>query len=202
MPYNNRMPRHPTPKPADDVRLELRDRAHKRDVDRLEKGLVDHNDAVVPHPMPYRDFTVLAKDAKGRILGGLYAKMYWDWMFIEKMWVDRKARLKGLGLRIMAAGEERGRKFGCHAVWLDTMSFQARPFYEKQGYRLFGQLDDFPIGHKRFFMTKKLAPVSRAARSAAQRRSAPTASATRSKPSPARSPANSRSKRRTKPGPS
>jgi len=225
MPYNNRMPRRPAAKPARDIRLEHRDRARKRDIDRIEQGLIDHNEAVAPHDMPYRDFTVLAKDAKGRILGGLYGKMYWDWLFIEKMWVDNKARRKGLGLRIMAAGEARAREFGCHSAWLDTMSFQARPFYEKQGYRLFGQLDDFPIGQKRYFMAKRLASLADAQRKAAahrpqpkpvasrakrkgarsgtiQAKSAPTASATRAKPSPAKSSASSRSRRRTKPGPS
>jgi hypothetical protein len=45
---------------------------------------------------------------------------------------------------------------GCQYVWLDTYSFQARPFYEKLGYRVFGQLPDHPPGHTRFFMFKTL----------------------------------------------
>jgi hypothetical protein len=40
---------------------------------------------------------------------------------------------------------------------LDTFSFQARGFYEKLGYCVFGTLDDYPPGHSRFYLTKRLA---------------------------------------------
>jgi hypothetical protein len=45
---------------------------------------------------------------------------------------------------------------GCHHAWLDTFSFQARPFYEKQGYRVFGVLPDYPTGQTRYFLTREL----------------------------------------------
>ncbi|MGC6728099.1 hypothetical protein ACP0GO_26835, partial [Escherichia coli] len=41
-------------------------------------------------------------------------------------------------------------------MWLDTYSFQARGFYEKLGYTVFGTIDDFPPGHQRFFGRKRL----------------------------------------------
>ena len=30
------------------------------------------------------------------------------------------------------------------------------PFYEKLGYRVFGTLENHPVGHQHYFMTKKL----------------------------------------------
>ena len=47
---------------------------------------------------------------------------------------------------------------GCHRASLDTTSFQALPFYLKHGYAIWGQLDDFPIGHSRYFLKKALDP--------------------------------------------
>jgi hypothetical protein len=41
-------------------------------------------------------------------------------------------------------------------AWLETYSFQARPFYERHGYTVFGVLDNHPIGHQRYFMQKAL----------------------------------------------
>ena len=56
----------------------------------------------------------------------------------------------------MQQGEAIARADGCVGVWLDTYEFQARGFYEKLGFDLFGTLDDHPIGQKRFFLRKQL----------------------------------------------
>jgi len=37
-----------------------------------------------------------------------------------------------------------------------SLEIQARPFYEKLGYRVFGTLENHPVGHQHYFMTKKL----------------------------------------------
>jgi uncharacterized protein (DUF924 family) len=39
---------------------------------------------------------------------------------------------------------------------LETTSFEARPFYEKRGYEVFATLDDYPPGHSKFFLRKRL----------------------------------------------
>jgi ribosomal protein S18 acetylase RimI-like enzyme len=70
--------------------------------------------------------------------------------------VSAELRGQGWGRRLIEAAEAVGVKRGCQYVWLDTYSFQARPFYEKLGYRVFGQLPDHPPGHTRFFMFKTL----------------------------------------------
>ena len=36
------------------------------------------------------------------------------------------------------------------------LDFQALPFYEKCGYIIFGALEDYPIGHSRYFVRKSL----------------------------------------------
>ena len=45
---------------------------------------------------------------------------------------------------------------GCAHAYLDTFDFQARPFYERLGYTVFGLQDDYPPGHRRFFQRKVL----------------------------------------------
>ena len=39
---------------------------------------------------------------------------------------------------------------------LSTFSFQARDFYQRHGYRVVGQLDDYPPGETFYWMRKEL----------------------------------------------
>ena len=72
------------------------------------------------------------------------------------LWIDEPVRGQDWGTRLMDQAEAYARERGCHSVTLDTHSFQARPFYEGRGYEVFGTLDDYPKGHKKFFLRKKL----------------------------------------------
>jgi len=55
----------------------------------------------------------------------------------------------------MLRAEAEARARGCIGIWLNTFSFQARGFYEKLGFTLIGQIDDYPVGHQRFFLQKR-----------------------------------------------
>lgn len=59
--------------------------------------------------------------------------------------------------------EETAARRGCTRAHLDTFSYQARPFYERRGYRVFATLDDYPTGHQRFYMDKTLTAATREA---------------------------------------
>ena len=65
-------------------------------------------------------------------------------------------RGQGYGSRLLLAAEEEARTQGCRGVFLSTFSFQARPFYERFGYEVFGELADYPAGHALYFMQKTL----------------------------------------------
>ncbi|HJU28399.1 MAG TPA: GNAT family N-acetyltransferase, partial [Candidatus Binataceae bacterium] len=62
----------------------------------------------------------------------------------------------GYGRRLMESAERYAIERGCGNAHLSTHSFQARPMYEKLGYEIFGALEDFPPGHSKFYMRKRL----------------------------------------------
>jgi len=97
------------------------------------------------------------KNARGAWLGGLLGSLWGGWLHVRTLWVDPIARDQGNGTRLLRAAEEYAVERGCFAATLETHSFQARPFYEKCGYRIFGTLEDYPPGHAKFFMHKRLA---------------------------------------------
>ena len=99
---------------------------------------------------------LVVRDDTGRVVGGLLGHTKWKWVYVSKLWVADAARGQGWGSKLMDRAEALGRERGCTDIYLDTFEFQARPFYEKLGYKLFGTLDGFPPGYCQFFLTKKL----------------------------------------------
>ena len=104
----------------------------------------------------YTPLTLLLRDAAGAVAGGLIGGTYWSWLYVEILWLDDALRRQGWGRRLLARAEAIAAERGCIAVHLDTTSFQARGFYERQGYTVWGVLDDLPPGHQRIFLSKKL----------------------------------------------
>ena len=80
----------------------------------------------------------------------------YEWLHIEAVVVPEDARGKGLGRALMQQAEAIAASHGCTGTWLGTLAFQARGFYEKLGYSLFGELENFPSGDSYFFMRKEL----------------------------------------------
>ena len=81
---------------------------------------------------------------------------------MELFFIPEDLRRDGLGASLLAQAEREARARGCHGAWLDTYSFQARGFYERQGYSVFGRIDDYPPGHCRYFLSKRLVPADAA----------------------------------------
>ncbi len=94
------------------------------------------------------------------ILGGLWGATGWGYLHVDMLFVPENLRRSGIGRELMSKAEQEAYRRGCRSAWLDTFSFQARGFYERQGYVVFGSLGDYPTGHRRFFLTKTIpAPV-------------------------------------------
>lgn len=103
-----------------------------------------------------KNLCFILQNPEEAVLGGVIGQTHWDWLYISLMWIKEEYRGQGYGKRLLELAEAEGRKRGAKNVYLDTFSFQAPGFYEKQGYQVFGVLDDFPTGHKRFYLTKQL----------------------------------------------
>jgi len=99
---------------------------------------------------------LLVRNDQGEILGGLYGRFFYLWLFIELLSVPEEARGEGMGSKLMGMAEDLARKKECLGIWLDTFDFQAPEFYKKLGYSELGQIVDYPPGHKRFFFQKRL----------------------------------------------
>ena len=103
-----------------------------------------------------KNLCYVLQSPSGEIVGGVIGATYWNWLYINLMWVQEDLRGKGYGQQLLAQAEDEAKKRGAKHAYLDTFSFQAPHFYQKFGYEEFGRLEDFPPGHTRYFMTKAL----------------------------------------------
>ncbi len=94
--------------------------------------------------------------ADGALAGGLSASLWGHTMHISILWVRDDLRGQGVGAELVRQAEAYARSQGARVAHLDTLSFQARPFYEKQGYRVFGTLEDVAPGASHYFLSKRL----------------------------------------------
>ena len=104
----------------------------------------------------YSDLALLAHEDDGKLVGAALGETGRGWLHVSVVWVVEASRGQRLGSSLVKAMEAEAIRRGCRAAYLDTFSYQAKPFYEKLGYEVFGTLDDYPPGHQRFYMRKKL----------------------------------------------
>ena len=121
--------------------------------------LVEYNLSQVPKTQQL-DFVYINKkivDENNELIAGCLAKMYcWKVIYIDILWVDEKYRKCGLGKRLLTEIEKIAKEEDCSLIHLDTFDFQAKDFYIKYGYEIFGVLEDCPENHCRYYLKKKL----------------------------------------------
>ena len=128
--------------------------ARPEDVDVVVSGLRAFNVGIIGDA-GYEPLHVFLRDERGAVVGGLIGHFRWRWAYVEKLWVSEGHRGGGHGRRLMSVAEARAVAARCLGIYLDTFEFQARPFYEKLGYEVFGTLEGYPPGYRQYFLAKR-----------------------------------------------
>lgn len=131
----------------------------KEDLQTLSKGIGAFNQDYLPDEVGFEKdtkFVVLAKDKDGNTLGGIRANAFWNYCIIELLWLSEDCRGLGTGSQLIKATEKFAKEHGFNYIRTETLSFQAKPFYEKLGFKVFGELPDYPKGHTTYCLVKAI----------------------------------------------
>jgi GNAT superfamily N-acetyltransferase len=115
---------------------------------------IHHNDARKEgsvHPI-----NVMVSDDNNQWGGGITAEVYWNWVELTWFWFSEAVRGKGLGSSLIREIEELAKGLGATRALVTTFEFQARSFYELHGYKVVGEIKDYPPGSSYYTMVKSL----------------------------------------------
>ena len=149
--------------PEEEVHITMTEQPSAEDKESLHRRMKAFNDSLSEHHRRIRatgpqELAVFVRAAGEQLVGGLTAITYWGWLYVDDLWLHERLRGRGLGRELMRQVEEAARQRGCKYAYLKTFDFQARGFYEKLGYRVVGQLDDYPPGRIFYWMRKDFTP--------------------------------------------
>jgi len=119
----------------------------------ISQGLTAYNESKT-EKSDLKALLVYAKNSAGETIGGLIGETLRGWLHIRRLWVSEENRSARLGSQLVIHAEDEAIRRGCLGSYLNTYSFQAQGFYQKLGYEIFGELDDFPLGHQNIFLKK------------------------------------------------
>ena len=108
---------------------------------------------------PHLDvFACFLRDERRQIQGGLLGRLWWRWLYVERLWVTPTLRGRGHGHRLLERAEAHARQAGCGAAFVDTFDPAALALYRRCGYQTVAEIADFPPGQRQYFLAKTLDP--------------------------------------------
>lgn len=141
------------------VNVEIERKPSKSDMELLSHGIMAFNDEAIHDLEPIENeerFHVMARNASSELVGGIRATCYWNTLHIELLWLSVDVRGSGVGRKLIDQAEAFALENKCENALVETTSWQAKPFYEKNGYRLIATLNNRPKGHSSHYLTKLL----------------------------------------------
>ena len=92
----------------------------------------------------------------GKVVGGAIGFVKYKWYFLDLLYIDKKYRGQDIGTKLLEQIEKFTRKENLIGIRMETWNFQAREFYEKNGYNVFGEIKDCPPGTIDYLLKKEL----------------------------------------------
>lgn len=129
------------------------------DLDRIVQGVRAFNRTVGGQEPP-RPVACFLRDPSGRILGGAAGQLWGRSLHVTALWVEESLRGEGRGAALLRELEACALRRGYPLAYVETLSFQAKPFYESQGYQVFGRLDEIAPGCTFYFLRKDLSSAA------------------------------------------
>ncbi len=124
------------------------------DISKIRKNLQGYN---LQHlEIQSKDSYAINLYEQDSFIGGLVCTHVGNWLELDFLWIDKSYRKSGLGDRLMKKLEGLAKDLKCTSLSTNTFSFQAKPFYEKNGFHVVYTQKNYPVTSTKYFMEKHL----------------------------------------------
>ncbi|WP_445506477.1 GNAT family N-acetyltransferase [Niallia sp. 03190] len=132
---------------------------NEADSEFIRKKVIEYNLEKIPAEVkhPVKKVSFMIRNEKKEIVGGITGTIFWYCLHIEFLWIDKSIRGNGYGKKLLHKIEDLAIANNCKSIQLDTFSFQAPEFYQKNGYQIIGLIKNHPYKEmQQYFLEKKL----------------------------------------------
>lgn len=90
------------------------------------------------------------------LVGGAIGFIEYNWYFLDLLYVDEEYRKRNIGTNLIKEIEKLAREKHLTGIRMETWDFQAKGFYEKNGYSVFAEIKNCPPGTIDYYLKKEL----------------------------------------------
>ena len=91
-----------------------------------------------------------------KLVGGAVGFVEYNWYFLDLLYIDEEYRSQTIGTKLIKQIEEYAKEEKLTGIRMETWDFQARGFYEKNGYKVFAEIKDCPPTTICYFLKKEI----------------------------------------------
>ena len=91
-----------------------------------------------------------------KLIGGAIGFVEFNWYFLDLLYIDEEYRNRNIGTNLIKEIEKFALEEHLTGVRMETWNFQAKGFYEKNGYSVFGEIKDCPPGTIDYHLKKEI----------------------------------------------
>lgn len=103
----------------------------------------------------YQELNLQLVNEGGSIIGGIVGEFCWNWLEIQYLFVEPDHRKSGYGKALLREAEKMAKENECDFIKLDTLSFQAIDFYLKEGFQIYGTIENAGR-HTHYYLKKDI----------------------------------------------
>lgn len=143
------------------IRIENREMTDQ-EFERMKAGFDEHTleNGVAIQSADRFGFVAIAGDTFIGCSSGLAYKndkVYSSWFYLTDLFVEKAYRFQSVGANLLANLEKEITTQGIQHIWTWTAGYEAPAFYQKQGYEIFAEMENwYSDGSARVGLRKKL----------------------------------------------